>query len=186
MSQLIVDQTRKITPFSPHSNLPLLEFQSLKTARGYTPPTLEGVLQWLNSTEAQHLFFIIDFKITDPETAKELIQAVESQGLLNRAVFESPSPKVAGMIEKLRPEIVTAIYPKNMLLMRHYLKKYHIDIASYYYPVANPLSIWLIHRKGKKVLIWTINSPGKAIWFAQMNVDGMMTDNPKIFLPDKK
>jgi glycerophosphoryl diester phosphodiesterase len=154
------------------------EFKKLKTGRGYTPPTFEEVLDWLNTNNVE---FIIDNKITDPEIAKQLIGLVESKGLVSRAIFESPEPKVAGMIEKMRPDLVTAVYPTNMLGMRYYLKKYGIDYASYYYPFANPLEVKLAQQMGHKVMVWTVDKPAYIKWFEKMGVNGIMTDDPNLF-----
>jgi len=156
----------------------LAEFKELKTGRGYTPPTLEETLSWLANEEVD---FILDFKITDPEKAKALIALVESYNLLDRAIFESPDPSVAGMIEKLRPDIVTSIYPTNMLGMRYYLKKYDIDVPSYQYIFANPLEVWLVKLSGKKMMVWTVNKKGLINWFELLGVDGVMTDDPNLF-----
>ena len=111
---------------------------------------------------------------------------VEAKGLLNRAVFESPIPAVAGLVESMRPEIETAIYPANQLLMRYYLKKYKIDDASYYYPFANPLEIWLVKKQGKRVIVWTVDKRGLIQWFTAQKVDGIMTDDPNLFKPKPK
>ncbi|HUT54444.1 MAG TPA: glycerophosphodiester phosphodiesterase family protein [bacterium] len=156
----------------------LAQFKKLKTGSGYTPPTFEEVLEWLKQN---NIGFIIDIKITDPERAKALIALVESHGLTGRAIFESPDPKVAGMIEKMRPDLVTAVYPTNMLGMRYYLKKYGIDYASYYYPFANPLEIKLAQRMGRKVMVWTVDKPAYIKWFKKLGVNGLMTDDPNLF-----
>jgi glycerophosphoryl diester phosphodiesterase len=156
----------------------LAQFKQLKTGRGYTPPTFQEVLDWLKTN---NICFIIDNKITDPEIAKQLIVQVEASGLTSRAVFESPDPKVAGMIEKMRPDLVTAVYPTNMLGMRYYLKKYGIDYASYYYPFANPLEIKLAQHMGRKVMVWTVDKPAYIKWFEKLGVNGIMTDDPNLF-----
>lgn len=161
----------------------LEDFQRLKTGRGYTPPTLEEVLDWLDTNDVT---FILDFKITDPEKAKALIAEVERHGLLERAVFESPDPGVAGMVEEMRPDIVTSIYPTDMWMMRHYLKKYDIDIPSYYYPSANPIEVMLAKRKGRPVMVWTVNSRFWIKWFEIQGVSGIMTDDPNLFEPPQK
>lgn len=161
----------------------LADFQKLKTASGYTPPTLEAVLNWLQTNTVA---FMIDFKIPDPEAAKALIAAVEAKGLLARSVFESPIPAVAGRVESLRPEIETAIYPKNMLFMRYYVKKYKIDDASYYYPFANPLEIWLAQKQGARVIVWTVDQPGWIRFFISQKVNGVISDDPNLFKPKSK
>lgn len=159
------------------NGMTLDEFKKLKTGRGYTPPTLAEVLDWLKTNS---LKFIIDFKITDEGQAKALIAQVEESGLLARSIFESPDPKVAGMIEKLRPDIVTSIYPVNMLGMRYYMIKYDIDIASYQYAFANPIELALL-PKGKQAMVWTVNDPKVIKKFEKRGVYGIMTDDPNNF-----
>jgi len=159
-------------------DMTLEEFKELTTDMGYTPPALEEVLAWL---QMNSVVFILDFKITDPDEARDLIELVERYGLLERAVFESPSPKVAGMVEDIRPDVVTAVYPVNMFAMRYYLYKYDIDIASYNYLFANPLEIALVRHMDKSVIVWTVNSRGMIDWFERLEVDGIMTDDPNLF-----
>ena len=156
----------------------LEEFKKLKTTSGFTPPTLEQTLLWLSTNE---VYFILDFKITDPDQAAELIALVEAHGLLDRAVFESPDPKVVAMVEQMRPDIITAVYPLNMPMMRYYLYKYDIDIASYQYLFVNPLELFLAQKQGKRVIVWTVNSPGLVKWFIKLGVDGIMSDDPRLF-----
>ncbi len=156
----------------------LSEFEKLKTERGYTPPTLEETLDWLAATDVD---FILGFKITDSDQAGELIDLVESKGLLDRAVFESPDPKVAGMVEAMRPDIATSTYPVQMWLMGYYLDKYGIDIPSFFYPAAGPLTVAILRHQGREVVVWTVNSRGWIKWFTMLKVSGIMTDDPTLF-----
>ncbi len=155
----------------------LEEFKRLKTGRGYTPPTLEETLDWLETVEVG---FILDFKISDPELAKELIAQVESHDLLERAVFESPIPKVAGMVEEMRPELVTSTYPVQMWLMQYYLSKYDIDVPSYNYNFANPIEVAINKSKGRDMMVWTVNKKYLIRWFTRLGVSGIMTDDPNL------
>lgn len=156
----------------------LAEFKALHTQRGYTPPTLGEVLSWLETNQVD---FILDCKITDSSVIKNLIEQVESHGLLERAVFESPDPKIAGMVEEIWPQIDTAVYPVHQFLMRYYLNKYDIDIASYNYLFANPLEVALAQAKGKRVLVWTVNKRPLIRWFTKIGVDGIMSNDPNVF-----
>jgi glycerophosphoryl diester phosphodiesterase len=154
------------------------EFTALTTGRSYHPPTFADVLAWLKTNQVG---FIIDMKITDPAVAKALIAMVEQAGLIDRAVFESPDPKVAGMIEQMRPELITALYPTDMWRMRHYLKEYNIDVASYQYALLNPLELALARRQGRQVVVWTVDKKGLINWFIKLKVNGIMTDDPNLF-----
>jgi glycerophosphoryl diester phosphodiesterase len=156
----------------------LEKFKKLKTTQGYIPPTLEETLDWLETVEVG---FILDFKITDPGQAKDLIDQVEKHGLLERAIFESPDPKVAGMIEDIRPEIITSTYPVKMFLMSYYINKYDIDIPSYYHPFANPIEVAYMKSKNKDVLVWTVNKKFWIKWYTKLGVAGIMTDDPNLF-----
>lgn len=156
----------------------LEQFRELKTQSGYTPPTLDEVLDWLATNE---LGFILDFKLPDPEVAAELVRMIEERGLMDRAVFESPRPKVAGQVEKIKPEAVTAIYPRFMPLMLYWAKKYRIDQVSYNWLFATPCQIGLAKAGHHQVLVWTVNSRGKIKWFTGLKVHGIMTDDPNLF-----
>ena len=83
----------------------------------------------------------------------------------------------------IRPDVVTSIYPTNMLGMRYYVKKYGIDVPSYQYVFANPVEVWLVKLSGKKLIVWTVNSKPMIKWLKMLHVDGIMTDDPNLFKP---
>ena len=176
-----VDRTTDGT--GPIDQMTLAQFQALKTKSGFTPPTLAEVLDWLAGND---LGFILDFKVKDPAFARELVQIIEDRGLLDRAVFESTLPKVAGEVEKIKPEAVTAVYPVSMPLMIFWAEKYHIDQNSYNYLFATPGQVLLSKATGHQVVVWTVNSRAKIKWFTWLKVDGIMTDDPNLFQPKAK
>jgi len=176
MHDVTVDRTTDGT--GRVDEMTLEEFKKLKTSKGHTPPTLDETLDWL---ETQDIAFILDFKIVQPKRAKDLIKQVEEHGLLERAIFESPDPKVAGMIEEIRPDITTSTYPVKMFLMSYYIKKYGIDIPSYYYPFANPIEVAYMKSIDKDIMVWTVNKKGWIKWFTKLGVSGIMTDDPNLF-----
>jgi len=163
--------------------MPLAEFQARKTKSGFHPPTLDEVLDWLGTN---NLGFILDFKIPDPQSAEDLLGVIEKRGLLKRAVFESPVPSIAGRVEKLKPEAVTAIYPTNQIAMVRLADKNHIDQVSFNWHFATPGQVWLAHHRGHQVLVWTVDSRFLIHWFTRLHVDGIMTDDPNLFQPKKK
>ncbi len=156
----------------------LAEFQQLRTESGFQPPTLAEVLTYFEGNDVN---ITLDFKIPDEQFAKELTKLVAEHGLNDRAVFESPVPKVAGAIENVSPGLITATYPVKMPFMLFYAKKHDIDVVSYMYIFANPIEVALAHAHGKKVLVWTVNSKGLIKWFKFIGVDGIMTDDPRLF-----
>jgi glycerophosphoryl diester phosphodiesterase len=159
------------------------EFKALKTKSGFHPPSLDEVLDWLSTN---NLGFILDFKIPDPKAAEDLLAVIEKRGLLPRAVFESPIPQIAGRVEKLKPEAVTATYPTNQICMVMLADRNHIDQVSYNWHFATPGQVLLAHHRGHQVLVWTVDSRGLIRWFTLLKVDGIMTDDPNLFQPKKK
>jgi len=138
-----------------------------------------------SSDLTNNLGFILDFKIPDPQAAEDLVGVIEKRGLLKRTVFESPAPKIAGRVEKLKPEAITATYPTQQLAMVLLADRYHIDQVSYNWHFATPGQVWLAHRRGHQVLVWTVDSRGLIRWFTRLKVDGIMTDDPNLFQPKK-
>ena len=161
----------------------LEEFKLLKTRSGYTPPTLDETLVWL---AANSLGFILDFKVPDPNFARDLVKVIEDRNLIPRAVFESMLPEVAGEVEKIKPEAITAIYPENQLGMVFLADKYHIDQVSYNWHLATPGQVCLAKARHHQVLVWTVNSRGLIRWFSLLKVHGIMTDDPNLFQEKKK
>ena len=160
------------------SDMTLAEFKKLKTESGYTPPTLDEALDYL---QAKDIPVILDIKCAPDDEGEELYQIIKDRGLLDRAVFESTKPRFAGAIEKRHPDAETAIYPATMPFMLIHAKKHDIDCVSYMWQLATPGQVWLARLTGRDVVVWTVNSKPVIKWFYMLKVDGIMTDDPNLF-----
>jgi len=157
----------------------LEEFQKLKTASGYTPPTLEAVLEYLKTTDVG---IIMDIKCKKPDAIPDIYAIVERLGLSERVVYETSYPKVAKAIEEFNPELISAIYPAWPPSAFSYAKKYKLDCVSLYYPFANKLAVDKARKNGYKIVVWTVNKPKLIQKFRDdLKVDGIMTDDPGQF-----
>jgi glycerophosphoryl diester phosphodiesterase len=156
----------------------LAEFKELKTESGYTPPTLDEALDYL---QEEGISIILDIKCWPADDGEELYQIIRDRGLLESTVFESSKPRFAGAIERAHPEAETAIYPVSMPFMLIHAEKHDIDCVSYMWNFATPCGVWLSHRLGHDVVVWTVNKRRVIKWFYRLKVDGIMTDDPNLF-----
>ena len=51
-----------------------------------------------------------------------------------------------------------------------------------YYPLVNKNSINSFHEKGIKVFAWTVNNQKKGLQLEKINLDGLITDYPNLFI----
>lgn len=168
------------------SSMTLAEFKQLKTASGFTPPTLEEVFQYLKPLSVG---IILDIKVNDSKCIPAVYAVVDKYGLVNRTVFETTSPKVGKAIEEFKPELVSAIYPAWPPSALMIAKKYKMDCISIYYPFASHLYRKMAEKQGIKFVVWTVNKPKTIDRFEnKLKVDGIMTDDPNLFkaAPEKK
>jgi glycerophosphoryl diester phosphodiesterase len=47
--------------------------------------------------------------------------------------------------------------------------------------VVTPRAIEVCHRAGVAVYVWTVNEPGLAKTLVESGVDGIITDDPRLF-----
>ncbi len=159
------------------SELTLKEIKQLATDKGEKVPTLEEVLDFLD-TKAR---ILIELKETGFE--KKLLDLVRERKLEKNVIIVSFLEEALTNVRKLNDEVET-----GLIYVRHKNPtKAALELKVNYllplYRFTHTSTVQKAHDNGLKVIVWTINRREKVSEYVKKGVDGIATDNPKLFLP---
>lgn len=178
----------------------LLELRELAPAL----PTLDEAVEFL--ARAPMVGIHIDVKCR--RGVGDLVAALRAHGLVERAVASSFWPKTLGELRRAGPELPIALtYPED----RHGLARRRLlaplilpairvlgqalprrlprwllatdaQVAMLHYAVLSPSVVERCHASAVAVWAWTVNDPRLLDRVVGLGVDGVITDDPRIFL----
>ena len=181
-----VDRTTNGT--GPVNSFSLVELKALdagshfsQTYQGEKIPTLEEVFQkFSNST-------FINIELTNyatpsdrlPEKVVELVSRYQLEG---KVLFSSFNPRTLSRAHKLLPQVpigLLALPGWKGAWARSWLSRLipHQALHPEFHDVTASL-VNKIHRDHKRLFVYTVNAPEDIQWTADMNVDGIFTDDP--------
>jgi len=149
--------------------------------RGERIPTLNEVLDLARGLE------LINIEIKGMEVRSrgielDVAEAILKFKLLRRAVVSSFNPTILSRLQTLNPAIRIGLllYEKSPLPLRRgwsaqFLKPYSIHPS---FGLIQKKFVERTHRKGQKVLVWTINDFHQLDACIEAGVDGIITDDP--------
>jgi glycerophosphoryl diester phosphodiesterase len=85
----------------------------------------------------------------------------------------------------VRPAVRPGLAAMRSLLPRRlprWLRRTGASAVTLNWAVVTPAAIDVCHRLGAGVFAWTVNEPGLAKTLAESGVDGIITDDPRIFV----
>ena len=137
---------------------------------------------------------VLDLKVVSKEMVQGLIDLIENLGNFERLLIASRNPQLIEQIRLRSPDWIfagtsTQIY-QSIIFLSMFLEPIDpIKADVYYIPEVNEgitlLSKRLLgemHRRGKSVLIWTINEEEDMKRLIAFDVDGIVTDRPSKLL----
>lgn len=137
--------------------------------------TLEELLK-LNQNQ---LLLNLDLKV--PEAASESIRLLQSYGSCDRCMITSPDPEILQQIKRKEPRITTILLLSSHSDFRKY-QEYktapYIDGFSVKSRYVTASMVLAVHRRGKFIMAWTVNSTGELRRMQRLSVDGIITDDP--------
>jgi glycerophosphoryl diester phosphodiesterase len=154
-------------------------------------PTLIELLEWINNSNYSNKNTIklnIEIKTTHDldtdyeviEFANKLISILKKYNISDRIIIQSFDERALKAIKSIEPSIKLSLLiedPKiDMIVLA---KKLNVDIISPEYTLLNKESVKQMHDNGFIVLPWTLNSTKIFQEMIDMNVDGIISDNPK-------
>jgi glycerophosphoryl diester phosphodiesterase len=169
---------------------------------GARPATLDETLELLAARGAGiHL----DLKCAGSEAT--VVDALRRHDVLESTVVSSFSPRTLRALHALEPALRLGFtYPRDLSGMGErrvlapaaaalssalrrtlparivgLLRRVGASAAVLHYRVVSPAVVERCHAHGAAVLAWTVNDPELARRFDELGVDGVITDDPRIF-----
>jgi glycerophosphoryl diester phosphodiesterase len=178
--------------------------ESLAELREVAPelPTLDEALALLAGSGAG-----VQLDVKAPGYERPLIEAVQRYGLAERTLVSSCYPEVlllAGELEPalrrgltypfdrrgvsgrrfMRPAVRVALRGLRAALPRRIaglLARADASVATLQYTVVSAAVVRRCHEAGAQVLAWTVDDPVLYARLADLGVDGVITNDPRIF-----
>lgn len=176
---------------------------SLKRTTGINKKVASVTLAYIKSLDAGS-YFGDEFKDERIPTLRETLEYVDKQVKLNIEIKATDtnisriSKKVADMIEEyelqddcivtsMKYDVLKAIKKCNEDIKTGYIisiaygnfyNMAYVDAFSMNYAFVNKNTVDAVHARGKKVLVWTVNSAEKIENLTALGVDNIITDDP--------
>ena len=176
---------------------------SLKRTTGINKKVAAVTLAYIKSLDAGS-YFSDEFKDERVPTLKETLEYVDKQVKLNIEIKATDtnisriSKKVADLIEEyelqddcivtsMKYDVLKAIKKCNEDIKTGYIisiaygnfyNMAYVDAFSMNYAFVNKNTVDAVHARGKKVLVWTVNSAEKIENLTALGVDNIITDDP--------
>jgi glycerophosphoryl diester phosphodiesterase len=176
-------------------SLPTEEFPSQKLSPVEPTPTLDAVFTLLNNKlvpNSHRTLMAIEIKISPahPEytparrkLARLLIRHLKKHAIAHRAKIISFDSRILKEIHRVDPAIPLEFlvgdrhnYAKLQLAKSDLLPI--VDAILPHKELVTALSIGYFHKKGKKVIPWTVNDSLEWLKLKKLGVDGITTDDP--------
>ncbi|HJW65810.1 MAG TPA: glycerophosphodiester phosphodiesterase family protein [Candidatus Bathyarchaeia archaeon] len=157
------------------ADLTLKEITDLSTEKGAKIPTLEEVLELLDSK----VKILVELKEQGYE--EKVLSIVCAKKVEKNVIIASFLEPALAKVRELNKTIETGlIYAKH-----HNPLKAALELKANYlislYRFTHTANIEKAHENGLKVFVWTINTAEEAAEFVKKGVDGIATDKPDIF-----
>ena len=154
-------------------------------------PTFIELLEWINNSNYSNKNTIklnIEIKTTPDldtdyeviEFANKLISILHKYKIQDRIIIQSFDERALKALKSIDPSIkLSLLIEDSKIDMIKLAKKLNVDIISPEYTLINKELVKQIHNNGFSVLPWTLNSTDVLQKMIDMNVDGIISDNPK-------
>ncbi len=141
---------------------------------GEPVPTLEEVIKEIGPLVKLN----IEIKYNKKESGltKQVVDIIERNNFEDRCVVTSSDYSVLAEVKKLNSDIQTG-YVLSAAYGAYYSISY-VDVISINYTFVNKALVDAVHRNGKEIYVWTVNSPSIVKALANMGVDNIITDDP--------
>ena len=165
-------------------------------------PTLDDVLSLLAASEAG-----VHLDLKSQRAERPVAEALRRHGLVERTVVSSFRPPTLRAMHAAEPGLrLGRTYPQDrtgltkrpifhpparaiVRVLRRTLPRYlpsllagsNATAAVLYWEVVTEAAVARCHALGAPVLVWTVDDPGLLPWLDEIGVDGVITNDPRIF-----
>ena len=119
------------------------------------------------------------------EYAQIIKSEVEKYQYLEQLIFMSFDHNIINELQKVMPNqrYVFLVHMPKLTLESYIAELNFMPYAiGMYYPLVNKNNINSFHEKGIKVFAWTVNNQKKGLQLEKINLDGLITDYPNLFI----
>jgi glycerophosphoryl diester phosphodiesterase len=155
------------------------------------PVTLDDALQLLGE-RAPEAFVVVDMKVSGPAFERDLVEVLRRRDTIPRTLAASGSPDVLRRMRELEPGLSTSLtYPRGRFFalkrlalpfrIGRLLEGAGASATTLRHQVISKSVVDRCHELGFPVLAWTVNRPSVLARLDALGVDGVITDDPRIF-----
>jgi len=172
------------------ADLPLAALKELDAGSWFDPafageriPTLEEVLETIGGS----LLINVELKAMPgarPGLEAAVIGLVRRYGLEDRVLLSSFNPFSLRRARQLAPDLpIGFLYDASGLsrlarLVTAAMVRLRAEALHPHYRLATPALVRRAHRRGRRVVVWTVNEPDTMRQMVEMGVDAIITDHP--------
>jgi len=113
-----------------------------------------------------------------------VMDIVNAKGFKNECYLQSFDTRPLSILHKKYPAIVTALLvsgdDKKTVAQQVELMGYQPEMYSPHFSLVTPELVSECHRRGMKLIPWTVNTPADIQRLKAMGVDGIITDYPDL------
>jgi glycerophosphoryl diester phosphodiesterase len=91
-------------------------------------------------------------------------------GLTKRRMFQPPARAIVRVLRRALPRRIPGLLAGSQA-----------SAAVLYWEVVSEAAVARCHALGAPVLVWTVDDPGLLPWLDEIGVDGVITNDPRIF-----
>jgi glycerophosphoryl diester phosphodiesterase len=91
-------------------------------------------------------------------------------GLVQRRIFQAPARAIVRGLRRALPSRIARLLARS-----------HASAAVLYWEVVSEATVVRCHALGVPVLVWTVDDPELLPWLDRVGVDGVITNDPRIF-----
>lgn len=154
------------------------EFKGFEIARS-SVKELTGLarLQEVLERYRQNSFLDVELKVAGLE--KQVIALLEKHAPERGFVVSSFLPGVLRRVREAEPKLPLGLICETKRELQQW-EEVDIEYVIPHYKLVDAALIGELKTAGKKIFVWTVNSPIQMRRFAELGVDGIISDNPSL------
>jgi glycerophosphoryl diester phosphodiesterase len=173
----------------PVSAFPLDELRQLDAGSWFDPrfvgeriPTLRQVFEGVG----QRLLINVEIKVAPghhpPDLEKEVVRLIEKEGMTDRVLVSSFSPRSLRRVQRLNRHILLGVLYGRPMFLLSVLRWLGLSYDALHppYPLVNARTIARARQQGKRVNVWTVNDAAEMRRMRDLGVDGIITNYPDV------